>query len=42
MNDEHSALLASIEALYRPFARYPLGKHVEGCPCCVRVCRSVP
>ncbi len=26
----------AIENLYRVFGRYPLAKHVEGCPCCVK------
>ena len=29
------ALNDAIETLYKVFSRYPLRKHVEGCPCCV-------
>jgi hypothetical protein len=29
------ALNDAIENLYKGFSRYPLRKHVEGCPCCV-------
>ena len=29
------SLLEAIEKLYKVFSRYPLRKHVEGCPCCV-------
>jgi hypothetical protein len=29
------ALNDAIEKLYKVFSRYPLRKHVEGCPCCV-------
>jgi hypothetical protein len=28
-------LIESVERLYKVFSRYPLHKHVEGCPCCV-------
>ena len=28
-------LSEAVENLYKAFARYPLRKHVEGCPCCV-------
>lgn len=31
-----SPLQEAIENLYAVFAVYPLRKHVEGCPCCVR------
>jgi hypothetical protein len=34
MGDE-KPLSSAVEGLYSAFARYPLRKHVEGCPCCV-------
>jgi hypothetical protein len=34
MNHE-KPLSEAINGLYKAFARYPLRKHVEGCPCCV-------
>lgn len=33
--DNEKSLRETIEHLYSAFARYPLRKHVEGCPCCV-------
>ena len=34
MKSEKS-LVEAVEKLYTVFSRYPLRKHVEGCPCCV-------